>query len=149
MSGEYSSVGAGKDKIGKDKNDGLFDTSAERDMRVQLSYQRSRQSLARTKLATERTFSAWIRTGMAAQVAGLAVAKFIALGQFHWISKIIGGIFILISLSIYFIAFWSYRQTYRNLDEEVQSRIFQISSLSLLIIALVLSAVLSLVLLIL
>jgi putative membrane protein len=105
------------------------------------------QIKASTILANERTFSAWLRTGLAAELGGLAVSRLLVLGLVHyrWIARIIGIIFILIGMTIYIIALLSYRQTLKGIQAEEKGLVmFSFHHLYVLTGALLLSAVLSL-----
>lgn len=66
----------------------------------------------RTRLAAERTFLAWIRTGLTSIGIGIALAKFII---FHTIvheqiAKISGQLLILWGICIFCFALFSYRR---------------------------------------
>ncbi len=104
-------------------------------------------SIAVTILANERTFSSWIRTGIASELGGLAVSRLLVLGSVHyrWLTRVIGVIFILTGIVIYIIALFSYRQTLRGMrDDEMGLVMFSVRHLYLLIGALILTAILSL-----
>ncbi len=104
-------------------------------------------SVAVTILANERTFSSWIRTGIASELGGLAVSRLLVLGlvQYRWLARTIGVIFILTGIIIYIIALLSYRQTLKGMqDDEKGLVMFSFHHLYLLIGALILTAILSL-----
>ncbi len=65
-------------------------------------------ALDRTVLANERTFQAWLRTGMAAFGSGLGIAKFMKGDLPVWIIMTISGILILFSAIAFFQAAWRY-----------------------------------------
>ena len=98
-------------------------------------------------LANERTFSAWLRTGIASELGGLAVSRFLILDLVHyrWIASAIGVIFILVGMAIYIIALISYRQTLKGIPADENGLVmFSSHHLYLLVGALTLSAILSL-----
>jgi putative membrane protein len=105
----------------------------------QLAEERTQWALERTLLANERTFSAWLRTGLAAVVAGLGIAHFLDLGTLQLMADAIGAILILTGGGIYFIAYWRYRGAHRKLEQEGMT-VIPIWLPSVLIAALLLSA---------
>jgi putative membrane protein len=97
---------------------------------------------ASTVLAIERTFSAWLRTGLAAELGGLAISRLLIPG---WLPRIIGTIFILVGMAIYIIALLSYRKTLKEIQtRERRIVMFRFHHINLLTGALMLSAILSL-----
>lgn len=80
----------------------------------------SRDSLAqkRTVLANQRTFSAWLRTGLSAEVAGIGIAKLLESPRFNVVATAIGLVFITIGAAAYAIALWNYRRECRSLARE-------------------------------
>ncbi len=107
------------------------------------------QLKASTILANERTFSAWVRTGIAAELGGLAVSRFLILGLIHyrWVARAIGVILILVGIVIYIIALLSYRKALEGIQtNETGLVMFSFHHLYILIGALLLSAILSLIL---
>ena len=70
-----------------------------------LAVERTDLARQRNLLANERTFSAWVRTGLAAVVAGLGIARLLDSGEWMWMARVIGAILILTSGGIYVIAF--------------------------------------------
>jgi len=65
-------------------------------------------ALDRTVLANERTFQAWIRTGLAALVSGLGVAKFLQGTMPLPVLLIVVSILILFSTLAFLLAAWRY-----------------------------------------
>jgi len=65
-------------------------------------------ALDRTVLANERTFQAWIRTGLAALVSGLGVAKFLQDAMPLSVLLIVVTILILFSTLAFLLAAWRY-----------------------------------------
>lgn len=98
------------------------------------------------KLANERTFSAWLRTGLALVVSGLAVTRFFIEPTFPWLPKATGVFMILLGGAVYIIALSSYRRVLKGLNlGKIEEGLMPLSSIHLYIfvIALLLSAVLS------
>jgi putative membrane protein len=69
---------------------------------------RTGYALDRTVLANERTYAAWIRTGLTTLVAGLAVEKFMVDSMSGWAFQIIAVILIVYSMVAFIIAAWRY-----------------------------------------
>jgi putative membrane protein len=65
-------------------------------------------SLDRTVLANERTYAAWIRTGLAALAAGVAVEKLLVGIMADWSIRSIAVILILYSGGVFALAGWRY-----------------------------------------
>ena len=66
-------------------------------------------ALDRTVLANERTYAAWIRTGLAALAAGLGIAKFMTGLMPLWSILIIAAVLIGFSGVAFLLAAWRYR----------------------------------------
>ncbi len=65
-------------------------------------------ALDRTVLANERTYAAWIRTGLASLVTGLGIARFMLDSMPLWSIRTIAAILILFSGVAFFLAAWRY-----------------------------------------
>ncbi len=65
-------------------------------------------ALDRTVLANERTFQAWIRTGLAALVSGLGVAKFLQGTMPQAVLLTVVSILILFSTLAFLLSAWRY-----------------------------------------
>ncbi len=65
-------------------------------------------ALDRTVLANERTYTAWIRTGLAALAAGLGIAKFMTYLLPLWGIRIIAAVLIVFSALAFLLAAWRY-----------------------------------------
>ncbi len=65
-------------------------------------------ALDRTVLANERTFQAWIRTGLAALVSGLGVAKFLQGTMPQVVLLTVVAILILFSTLAFLLSAWRY-----------------------------------------
>jgi putative membrane protein len=114
--------------------------------RTHWAEERTDWALQRNVYAKERTFSAWMRTGLSSVAVGLGIARLLsAVGQ-EWVARTIGVLLILTGGVTYALSFWRYLQDYHELQEEG----LQLTSVWLiggLTLALILSAVLSMVLL--
>ncbi|HEB73259.1 MAG TPA: DUF202 domain-containing protein [Nitrospirae bacterium] len=79
-------------------------------------------ALDRTVLANERTYQAWIRTGLSLFIAGLGVLKFLRDEMPFWILVVIATLFILFSAIAFLLAAWRYRHFHlriKRLDIDV------------------------------
>ncbi|NHZ69884.1 MAG: DUF202 domain-containing protein [Thermotogales bacterium] len=65
-------------------------------------------ALDRTVLANERTYTAWIRTGLTSLVTGLGIARFLSDSMPIWGTHTIAAILILFSAAAFFLAAWRY-----------------------------------------
>jgi len=86
------------------------------DTNNRLAIRRTSLAKQRNILAAERTFSAWIRTGLGAVAAGLAVAKLIHRGS--TLTALLGGTLIVTGTLIYIIAFHNYYHVFRFFHRE-------------------------------
>lgn len=75
------------------------------------SGERSELAVQRTILANTRTFSAWIRTGLSAILAGLTIASFISENE----------LFYGIGIFIYIMTYMSYKKSFQELTEKEAS----------------------------
>ena len=78
----------------------------------------------RTLLAAERTFSAWIRTGLTAIGGGLAVARVLVFKSHahELLAHAIGGLLVVWGASVFIHAILSYHHTCKRLSQEGVSR---------------------------
>ena len=74
-------------------------------------------ALDRTILANERTYAAWIRTGISALIAGLAVEKFLIEAIPIWGVHLISIALIAFSGVAFFLASWRYRHFLVRLED--------------------------------
>jgi len=88
-----------------------------------LSRENNEVARQRALLDSERTFSAWLRTGLAAVIAGLGVSFFMSSGTYSWLAPLVASILILTGSVIYVLAFWSYQEAYKQLRAEDFSRV--------------------------
>lgn len=69
---------------------------------------RTGYALDRTVLANERTYAAWIRTGLTALAAGVAIEKFMVDAMPGWTIRSIAIILIVYSVAAFVMAAWRY-----------------------------------------
>ena len=93
-------------------------------------------ALDRTILANERTYAAWIRTGLAALAAGLGIAKFMTGLIPLWSILIIAAVLIGFSSVAFLLAAWRYSHLHIKVSHlEVDAvPLAMIRSLSLLLV---------------
>lgn len=72
-------------------------------------------ALDRTALANERTYAAWIRTGLASLVTGLGIARFMSNSMPLWGIHTIAGILIIFSAIAFFLAAWRYQHLHMGM----------------------------------
>lgn len=73
----------------------------------------------RTHLATERTYAAWLRTGLSVAAGGIAVARLVpepARGSL--VSLLLGGVFVLLGIAIMGYGAWQFALTTERLCGE-------------------------------
>ncbi len=87
-----------------------------------LAQENNKVARQRALLDSERTFSAWLRTGLASVIAGFGVSIFMASGTHSWLAPLVASIFILTGSVVYVLAFWSYQEAYKELRAEDFSR---------------------------
>ena len=73
-------------------------------------------ALDRTILANERTFQAWIRTGLALLVAGLGIMKFLREELPFGSSVLISVLLIVFSAGAFVLAAWRYRHVHLKIS---------------------------------
>lgn len=84
----------------------------------QLEEQRTDWAMERTVLAKQRTFSAWVRTGLTTMAVGFAVIRLLSEMKPLWMIDTAGAVFILTGGFIIILGFWRYRDTFRKLQQE-------------------------------
>lgn len=72
-------------------------------------------AMQRNIMANERTFSAWLRTGLALIVAAIALPRIIHFVNWGWAVKLIGLIFIAIAATVFIVAYWRYEAESKKL----------------------------------
>jgi putative membrane protein len=105
---------------------------------------RTNLALDRTILANERTYAAWIRTGISSLIAGLAVEKFLLEAIPLWGIHAISITFIVFSGVAFFLAAWRYRHFMVRL-EDIDIAMVPLPVMRLISLVLILSAVVALV----
>lgn len=63
----------------------------------------------RTLMAEERTFSAWMRSGLAASGAAVAIVKMLPDSEPRWLVHLLGVILSVVGVMAFAIGFWGYR----------------------------------------
>ena len=72
----------------------------------------------RTRLAKERTFSAWLRSGLSAVGVGLGLAKLLPSVEPRWMMQAIGILFIGAGGIVFIMGFQTYHNVMKKLEEE-------------------------------
>ena len=75
----------------------------------QTSQERPDYAEQRTLLANERTYAAWVRTGLTALAAGIAFERFIPGTIPGWSVRAIAVILILFGAACFWLGLWRYR----------------------------------------
>lgn len=68
----------------------------------------------RTLMAEERTFSAWVRTGLTSVATGLGIAKLIPTNHVGPLAQGLGILLILAGAMTFMFAFWGYQRGAQN-----------------------------------
>lgn len=106
------------------------------DPRVELAF-------SRTHLANERTYAAWLRTGLSIAAAGYGIARLVPVPRREaTYAALTGGLLVFIGAVLIIMGAWSYRQTHVRLCRAgapptpiVRSTIYAVSaSLALLLL---------------
>lgn len=87
------------------------------DVSTALARERTAMAAERNRLANERTFLAWIRTGLASVGGGVAFIRFIFFKNptHQLIAQAIGGMLILLGLTIFILALFDFLRTDKQL----------------------------------
>jgi putative membrane protein len=72
--------------------------------------ERNNAALVRTLLAKERTYSAWVRTGLACVAAGLGIVRLLQELEPRWMVYALGALLVGTGGVLFMISFWRYRQ---------------------------------------
>jgi len=64
----------------------------------------------RTLMAEERTFSAWVRTGLTSIATGLGIAKLLPTAEPQWLIRSLGMILVVVGGLAFAFAFWGYKR---------------------------------------
>lgn len=115
----------------------------------ELAKERTFLAAQRSSLANQRTFSAWIRTGLSSVLAGLAIVKFIGTNEYYKVYvAFIGILFVLIGISIYMLAYFSYLKSVKDEEEERMTKPIVFNTLTIITIGMIVTAILIAILLI-
>lgn len=112
----------------------------------QLALKRTDLAFHRNLLAEQRTFSAWMRTGLTAIALGFAAVKILDKVEPRWAVYVAGSMLIAAGMAIHILSFWNYYGTFRRLKREGLPGL-PIWSVALISLSLLLSATLILALL--
>ncbi len=74
-------------------------------------------ALQRNVLAAERTFSAWVRTGLACMGGGLALGKAIGGGR-NMMAVLAGEVMVALAAVMFIFALVNYGNTFKNLSKQ-------------------------------
>jgi putative membrane protein len=72
----------------------------------------------RTRLAKERTFSAWLRSGLSAVGVGLGLVKLLPSVEPRWMMQTIGGLFIAAGGVIFVMGYQTYSTVIKKLEKD-------------------------------
>lgn len=79
---------------------------------------------SRSRMAAERTFSAWIRTALSCMGIGIAVISFLAQAdETRTVIRLMGTGVVLLGVWALYLGFASYRQALRDLPEDEEERL--------------------------
>ena len=96
-------------------------------------------TIEQTLFSLERTFLAWVRTGLTALGIGLAISQFIIFKnvQDHEVGYRIGQLLVLWGVFSFIFAFISYRKRYFEINPNGNMKNFSCSGLSIITIFLI------------
>lgn len=86
--------------------------------REELAEDRTEWAYERSLLANDRTFSAWIRTGLATIAVGFGVTRLLREVQPNWLVVTLGVLFVIVGGGILLMGYWSHRRMLRWLSED-------------------------------
>jgi putative membrane protein len=94
-------------------------------------------AMQRNIMANERTFSAWLRTGLALIVAAIALPRIIHFVRWAWTLKLVGLIFIAMAAIIFVVAYWRYEAESKKLmlAGAIMTPVWLVQILTLLLLA--------------
>lgn len=84
----------------------------------ELARDRTEWAYERSLLANDRTFSAWIRTGLATIAVGFGVTRLLQEVEPAWLVLSIGALFVVVGGGILLMGYWSHRRMLRWLSED-------------------------------
>ena len=83
----------------------------------ELAEDRTHAAEERTLLARQRTFSAWMRTGLGTMALGFAVVRLFEEIEPRWLIVAISVTLIVVGGAIHGGGFWSYRLTFKEMQQ--------------------------------
>ncbi len=104
-----------------------------------LAVMQMESAIHRTLLAEQRTYSAWVRTGLTSSATGFAIAKLMTETEPAWLVRCLAILFLSTGACMFLLAFWAYRNALSKLSVGtaggIPSWILAMMSLALLIAA--------------
>lgn len=88
------------------------------DQQEELAWRRTRWAAERTALSNERTFTAWLRTGLAALAAGYVIAKLTVDFRPQWVTMTLGAILCLVAAAMEIVGLITYVRTAHALPRQ-------------------------------
>lgn len=99
----------------KDDRSGRILTDAEQTLK--LARERTEWALVRTRLAKERTFNAWLRTGLAIMGAGIVTAKLMTDFQPQWLLRTLSVLFVVLGALIIGLGLRTYFRVIQQVEK--------------------------------
>jgi putative membrane protein len=75
-------------------------------------------TLERTRLAKERTFAAWLRTGLGATIAGVGLVKLLPDVSPDWLVQAMGFLLVITGMAIFILGYRTYHNVIKKLEKE-------------------------------
>jgi putative membrane protein len=98
-------------------------------------------ALERTRLAKERTFAAWLRTGLGAAIAGVGMVKLLPDVSPDWLVQAMGLLLVASGMAIFILGYRTYHSVLEKLEKEgfegLPSRSMVILTVSFMLVAVV------------
>lgn len=98
-------------------------------------------ALERTRLAKERTFAAWLRTGLGAVIAGVGMVKLLPGITLDWLVQAVGFLLVISGMAIFIFGYRTYHSVLEKLEKEgfegLPSRAMVILTASFMLVAIV------------
>ena len=88
------------------------------DEHVKFTQKKLHWALERTRLSKERTFAAWLRTGLASTIAGIGLVKLLPDMKPDWLGQAIGLLLVFSGGAIFILGFRTYYIVFKKLEKE-------------------------------
>ncbi|OPY29010.1 MAG: hypothetical protein A4E28_01167 [Methanocella sp. PtaU1.Bin125] len=88
------------------------------DYQVALAEERTALARQRNVMAVERTFSAWLHTGLSLNAVALVMPKLVDIGRWMWVVRVLGIVLTLAAAVTYYFAYRQYHVASRNLEAQ-------------------------------